>query len=223
MKTMGITRLRLVLSEQDLNTLNQNRAVICSRAVHAADVYEAATVFPSLHAALADCSLTIATTRRRGQLRKAVSFTPKELAAFLREKAGQAALVFGNERTGLDAESLSLCNGASHIPSSEDFPSLNLSHAVQIYCYELYQALNPQAAQAVSGHWQPLAQAASSEIVHELSDMLKDIGFYKQRGRIEQEQFLLDVISRAGLTMSEAAYLKYIFTKTIRLAQKHIT
>ena len=46
-------------------------------------------------------------------------------------------LVFGRERTGLSNEELMLCHAAVHIPSVEDFSSLNLAAAVQVLAWEL--------------------------------------------------------------------------------------
>ncbi|MCL2879327.1 MAG: RNA methyltransferase, partial [Treponema sp.] len=145
MKNMGLCRLRLVDPSAD------DEKTIISRSVHAADVWENAELYDSLEKASADCCLLIGTTRRRGKHRKSISITPRGLAQRLVEQYGSSnqaftgtiALVFGNERTGLDDTELNMCNFASHIPVSDDFPSLNLSHAVQIYAYELFLALNP--------------------------------------------------------------------------------
>jgi tRNA/rRNA methyltransferase/tRNA (cytidine32/uridine32-2'-O)-methyltransferase len=154
MKNMGLSRLRLAAPDffESPGTLSEAgpgyggiEAVIRARAVHAVDIWEGAETFDTLAAATADCSLVIGTTRRRGRHRKQVTLSPWEAAAFLREKPGPAALVFGNERTGLEDEEMELCNLASHIPAAGDFPSLNLSHAVQIYAYELFRLAAPAA------------------------------------------------------------------------------
>ena len=216
MKNMGLSRLRLVAPSDDWN-----EELIRARAVHAGDVWEAAEVFDSLSAAIADCTLVIGTTRRRGRRRKG-TLDAARAAAFLRERPGKAALVFGNERTGLDAEELALCSLASHIPVSSEFPSLNLSHAVQIYAYELYRCLGNSGARAaeVKGQWIPLDWQGLEALVGEITGSLKSLGFYKQPGREDQERFLRDVFSRAALTEREARYLGSIFAKAARLAEK---
>ncbi|MCL2070163.1 MAG: RNA methyltransferase [Treponema sp.] len=213
MKNAGLSRLRLVAPEFD-----PEDAAIRSRAIHAADLWEKAESFDTLAAAVADCSLVIGTTRRRGRYRKQVSMPSAEAAAFLKDRPGPAALVFGNERSGLDEQELQLCNLASHVPVDEAFPSLNLSHAVQLYAYELFLALAPQAADAVKGQWVPLGQAAIEELVRDITDNLKSIGFYKQAGREEQERFLRDLLSRAGITEREGTYFAGIINRAARLA-----
>ena len=55
--------------------------------------------------------------------------------------AGQAALVFGRERTGLSNEELQLCHASVHIPANPAYSSLNLAAAVQVLAYELRLAL----------------------------------------------------------------------------------
>jgi tRNA/rRNA methyltransferase/tRNA (cytidine32/uridine32-2'-O)-methyltransferase len=217
MKNMGLSRLRLVSP----GALDEG--VIRARAVHAGELWERAESFDSLAPAIAGCALVIGTTRRRGQRRKALTLTPKETAEYLRDRSGPAALVFGNERTGLEGPELALCNLASHIPSDRAFPSLNLSHAVQIYGYELFSLLDRGEFPAYRGHRDgntggvPLDRTALDALVGSISGSLASLGFYKQPGREEQEEFFRDILARAGLTLREGRYLGDIFAKAARL------
>jgi tRNA/rRNA methyltransferase/tRNA (cytidine32/uridine32-2'-O)-methyltransferase len=220
MKNMGLSRLRIAGTVRE----HLDDAVIRARAVHAADIWEGAAFFDTLTAALADCPLTIGTTRRRGCRRKQASLTPRELASWLRDKPGPAALVFGSERTGLEEDELDLCAAASHVPVSRAFPSLNLSHAAQIYAYELFLALETGSAdgagtEAVKGAWVPLTHREAGELAGSISCTLASLGFYRHPGREIQERFLRDLISRAGLTAREGRYLGDIFAKAGRLAR----
>jgi tRNA/rRNA methyltransferase/tRNA (cytidine32/uridine32-2'-O)-methyltransferase len=226
MKNMGLSRLRLVAPEfKDENAAlseagfgyGGNMAVIKARAVHAGDLWENAESFDTLNAAVRDCSLVIGTTRRRGRHRKQVTMTPRETATFFKDHPGPAALVFGNERTGLEDDELELCNFASHIPADDIFPSLNLSHAVMIYAYELFQAFASEEDLTVKGEWVPLDQETINNLVKELTDKLKKLGFYKKPGREEQERFFRDVFSRSGLTEREALYFINTIVKAARM------
>jgi tRNA/rRNA methyltransferase/tRNA (cytidine32/uridine32-2'-O)-methyltransferase len=214
MKNMGLSRLRLV------SPAFPEEGVIRARAVHAGELWDRAECFDTLAGAVAGCSLVIGATRRRGHRRKATTLDPAETAAYLKNRPGPAALVFGNERTGLEAEELNLCNIASHIPAAEAFPSLNLSHAVQIYAYELFRALGPAAAAHTAGRWVPLDQRETDLLVRSVTGSLELLGFYKQPGREEQERFFRDIFSRAGLTVREARYMEAIFAKAARLGRK---
>jgi tRNA/rRNA methyltransferase/tRNA (cytidine32/uridine32-2'-O)-methyltransferase len=212
MKNMGLSRLRLVAPVVD------DAAVLLARAVHAGDVWENAQCFDSLAEAIADCVFVAGTSRRRGHKRKPITMNPHELGGYLAAREGRAALVFGNERTGLETPELALCNLASHVDADAGFPSLNLSHAVQIYCYEMRMALSEKVSPA--GHWEPIDRAATDILVESISNSLAKIGFYRHRGREEQGIFFRDLVNRAGLTVNEARYLGNIFAKASKLAEK---
>ena len=212
MKNMGLSELRLA-APKPLDTEK-----ILARAVHAEDVWENARSFDSLAEAAADCAIVVGATRRRGHHRKSVSMTPRALAEWLAGHNGTAAIVFGNERTGLEDSELELCNAATHIPVSEIQPSLNLSHAVQIYAYELFLALEPQ--NPVKGEWSPMNQAEISALSDSITDTLESYGFYRHPVKEEQARFLRDIISRAGLTDREGGYFKDIIAKSARLGEK---
>ena len=210
LKNMGLSRLRLV------SPAPMDEGLIRARAVHAGDVWDRAQVFDTLEAAAADCSLVIGTTRRRGRRRKSVTMTPREAAAYLRDRPGPAALGFGNERTGLEDRELRSCNLASHIPVDGAFPSLNLSHAVQIYAYELFAALGP-AREEPKGRWDPLDQNRINALAQSVVCSLESLGFYQHPGREDQGRFFRDIFSRAALNAGEARYLENIFAKAARL------
>jgi tRNA/rRNA methyltransferase/tRNA (cytidine32/uridine32-2'-O)-methyltransferase len=142
----------------------------------------------------------------------------------------KVAFMFGNERTGLETEELRYCNVASYIPANDAFPSLNLSHAVQVYTYALFNALRKTAELAAAKHagrtwffgrpegsWEPLALPYIENVVASISDELERKGFYRKPGREMQEEFLRDIFCRAGITYSEAQYMKKIILKSAHL------
>jgi tRNA/rRNA methyltransferase/tRNA (cytidine32/uridine32-2'-O)-methyltransferase len=223
MMNMGLLNLRITgLSRANLDPVEGE---IRSRAVHAAGIWEGAEYFGTLEEAAADCAVLVGTTRRRGRRRKNVTMDCRELAHWLADRPGKAALAFGNERSGLDDGELALCNIASHIPVFDVFPSLNLSHAVQIYGYELFRALGPQTGSMaepdpVKGAWRPLDRAQVQALAAAITGNLEDLGFYRHPGREEQTRFIRDFISRAALSRREGEYLGNIFAKAARLTRR---
>jgi tRNA/rRNA methyltransferase/tRNA (cytidine32/uridine32-2'-O)-methyltransferase len=232
MKNMGLSRLRIAgLKREDLAG---EEGRIRARAVHAADIWEGTAFFDTLSAASADCAFLSGITRRRGRRRKSVSMDPREMAEWFRERPGPAALVFGNERTGLDDGELALCSMASHIPASPGFPSLNLSHSVQIYAYELFRVLGqpeeggPGSAAGssrrsplpVKGAWVPLSRVETETLTASICASLESLGFYRHPGREEQAVFIRDLISRAALSRREGSYLENIFAKAAALGKQ---
>jgi len=210
-KNMGLSELRLA-APQPL-VLEE----IYTRAVNSRDIWEKAQIFDNLALAVADCSIVVGTTRRRGHKRKSISMNPRALSAWLAERPGPAAIVFGNERTGLEEAELELCNIASHIPVSEAQPSLNLSHAVQLYAYELFLAMEQQLP--VKGDWTAMNQSEITKLVVSITETLSKIGFYKYPNKEMQTRFLHDIFSRAGLSASEGRYFKNIFIKAANLGK----
>jgi tRNA/rRNA methyltransferase/tRNA (cytidine32/uridine32-2'-O)-methyltransferase len=216
MKNMGLARLRIVAPEPF------DEAALLARTVHAEDVWRGAGFFDTLADATAGCSLVVGTTRRRGRRRKTISMEPRCLTAWLKDQKPApadvpVALVFGNERAGLNDDELNFCNIASHVPVSDSFPSLNLSHAVQIYAYELFLAFGQVKENPVKGEWVPLEYKAVVQLTESITSTLAGLGFYRKPGREAQTRFLRDLICRAGLTEREGRYLKDIFIKAARL------
>jgi tRNA (cytidine32/uridine32-2'-O)-methyltransferase len=112
--------------------------------------------------------------------------TPREGAAQALAAAArgeQVALVFGNERTGLENEELARCHAMVRIPSVEDYSSLNLAQAVQVMAYEQRLAmLGATPVAAPPEHDEPPADAARMERFFEhLGQTLDDIEFHMGR------------------------------------------
>lgn len=136
LKTMGLRRLRLVNPRDHLG--EEARAV----AHGAEDILEAAELFDSMAAAVADVPVAAATTSRGRQLRKSAFLPPDELARRLVAHAadGPAAILFGTERTGLTNEEINLCRYLSRADLAQPQPSLNLGQAVMVYAWEVRRA-----------------------------------------------------------------------------------
>jgi tRNA/rRNA methyltransferase len=205
MKTMGLSRLILAgCPDYDADRVRM-------MSVHAFDLYESALRFPDLPSALSTFSLSAGFTRRRGERRKTFSLSAEDFAAtaLRRPRAGSVAMVFGNERTGLTDEELCLCSLAVHIPSSDDFPSLNLAQAVQVACYELRrQALNGR-----DGGPDPVPRAEVEAAVSRIAGHLREIGFFKVTRDKDLSAFLRDTAERAAYTPRELRYFESIFRK----------
>lgn len=193
-------------------------------AIHAAYIYDNAKFFNSITEATKDCAIAAGTTRRRGQNRKGKLFLPEEFAETASKLTGsdkddsdgrKIAVVFGNERTGLTDDQLQECTMGVTIPSSDEFGSLNLSHAVQIISYHLFRKKNDY----LTGYT-PLSLKRLDKTVKVIADSLQKIGFFKVTGRPVMEAFWRAILSRAGLSEGEAQYLEKTFTKAAGLANK---
>jgi tRNA/rRNA methyltransferase/tRNA (cytidine32/uridine32-2'-O)-methyltransferase len=63
-----------------------------------------------------------------------------------------------------------------------------------------------------------MTHAESTALARRISGSLESLGFYRHPGREEQERFLRDLFSRAGLTLREGRYLGNIAARAARLA-----
>ncbi len=89
--------------------------------------------------------VTVGATRRLGKLRTPV-LNVDEVAPRVLELArtNRVALVFGREDRGLENTELTACDMLVEIPTSELYPSLNLSHAVLLLCHYIFRATVPE-------------------------------------------------------------------------------
>lgn len=187
-------------------------------AIHAAYIWENARFFDSITQATADCSIAAGTTRRRGKKRADKLLLPEEFAELCDKSGGKIAAVFGNERTGLTDEEVLECTIGVTIPSSQEFASLNLSHAVQIICYHLFRQQGK-----VSPGYTPIDLKRLDKTVDTISRSLKQVGFFKVAGQADMERFWRGLLSRAVLSEGDASYIEKTFTKIAGLNSKNST
>ena len=216
MANNSLKTLRIVGKKSDFD---EERVRIL--AIHAASIWENAQFFDSITEAAKDCTIVAGTTRRRGKKRGKL-LLPEEFAetADSISTDGKIAVVFGNERTGLEEEELDECTMGVTIPSSEEFGSLNLSHAVQIISYQIFRK-SMEGKNKVSRGYTPVSLERLGKTVSEITDNLQKIGFFKLAGREDMSKFWTDILSRAALSESEAQYIEKIFDKAAGLASKH--
>jgi tRNA (cytidine32/uridine32-2'-O)-methyltransferase len=216
-RTMGFERLELVAPARFPDT--EANAL----AAGADEVLANAGIHHELIDSLAGSSLALGlSARRRGVNLPEIS--PREAAAQVLAAAGrgeQVALVFGNERTGLENEELARCHAMVRIPSVDDFSSLNLSQAVQVMAYELRVAmLGDDAPVSASVRDEPPADATQMEqfYVH-LAQMLDDIEFHKGREPTTIMLRLRKLFQRAQPDERELRVLHGILADAQRMAQ----
>jgi tRNA/rRNA methyltransferase len=143
MKNMGLEDLALVNPAPFHNDDGYKGAV------GARGVLNGAKLFTCVADAVGGSNLVVGTTRRAGKLRK-ISCGAEELPGriFPLLGAGRVSILFGREESGLTTDEAALCNLLVSVTANPGFPSLNLSHAVAIVCYELHKAFAQAAAGA---------------------------------------------------------------------------
>ncbi|MFM9160149.1 MAG: RNA methyltransferase, partial [Dolichospermum sp.] len=135
MKNFGLSKLILVNPQSDRSCFDAIKM-----AVHGKDILASAVIVDTLPAALQGCVRAIATIGRdySGEIPLE---NPRTALPWLLETPKQpVALIFGREDRGLSNEELNYAHKLVFIPTSPEYPSLNLAAAVAICCYELSQS-----------------------------------------------------------------------------------
>lgn len=133
MKTMGLSQMLIVNPPAEFPSQTAT-----AMAAGADDIMQQAQIHNDLDVALADSQLIIGTSARLRHLPVEL-LNPEGCAekAWQIAAGGKVTIMFGREHAGLTNEELNRCHYHVHIPSVDDFSSLNLAASVQVICYAL--------------------------------------------------------------------------------------
>ena len=200
LKNMGFDDFRLV----GLGPLNDREAV--KMAVHADDILANATVYPDLAAAIADCSIAVGTTSRRGGYRsRSTPLRPAAVELDALAGTNKIAIVFGREDRGLTNRELKLCHRLVTIPTAPEYPSLNLAQAVMVVAYELMMAATAASETARTPEF--VAASISDPMLERFAEALVAIGFIPDDNPEHIMLAIREIFGRSGLTAREVEIL----------------
>lgn len=148
MANFGLSDLRLVAPREGWPLPDPHRGTAEAAASGAVALLNAARVYDTTEAAIADLHRVYATTaRERGQGKPVL--TPAEAAAeerLMLPPGCRSGLLFGPERTGLDNDDVVLADAVVTFPVDAGYGSLNLAQAVLLVAYEWFKARTGGAA-----------------------------------------------------------------------------
>jgi TrmH family RNA methyltransferase len=172
-----------------------------ARASHAQDVLKAAETC-TIEDVFARSNIVIATT---GIVSKSVChsmrmpfYSPKELRERVKEVDGRISILFGRENWGLNNEEVKRSDMICTIPTAEEYPILNLSHAVGVICYELADLPLPSYA---------LASPTDMGYIYGHIDRYLDTIHHPAFKRENTMILIRRILGRANLTTREASTL----------------
>jgi tRNA/rRNA methyltransferase len=207
MKNFGLSDLRLVAPRDGWPNEKAGHM-----AAGAADLLEKVRLFDAAPAALGDLQLVFAATARERGVAKPV-VTPPEAAQQLRAAAAKGlrcGLLFGNERSGLDNDEISLATAVVTIPTAE-FSSLNLGQSVMLLCYEWFRAADETPRSRIDHG--PIARKATREEMFQLFEHLETellaSGFlYPPSKETPMIRHMRALLNRADLTDQEVRTIR---------------
>ena len=194
MKNFGFSRLVLI---DPCSLGNEAKA----RASHAQDVLAAAETC-TIEDVFGRSNIVIATT---GTVSKSVChamrmpfYSPKELRERVKDTDGRISILFGRENWGLNNEEVKRSDMICTIPTADEYPILNLSHAVGVLCYELADMPLPAFR---------LASPTDMGYLYRHIDRYLDIIHHPLFKRENTMILIRRILGRANLTTREASTL----------------
>lgn len=178
---------------------------------HARDILESAKRVSSLNEAIKDCSIIIGTTGIAGTRfdlhLRVPGYSPREMKGRLAGLDGKVAVLFGREDNGFTKEELKKCDMIMTIPTSGEYPVMNLSHAAAVVLYE-FSSIESGAT--------PLADPFDISLLYEhISELLEDID-YPEHKKEKTDLMLRRILGRACLMPREVQTLRGIIRKIQR-------
>ena len=161
-----------------------------------------AKVFATVADATADCAHVYATTvRKRGVVKPVV--TPEAAAADMRANAGRTAILFGAERSGLDADDVALARTIITVPINPEFASLNLAQAVILIAYEWSKGEALASPPKVDLD-PPAPQEELDGMIAQLDALIEPAGYYHppERADVDRRQ-LRSILTKAQWSAQE--------------------
>jgi len=208
MMNFGFSDLRLVHPETEYLCDDARRM-----ALKASTILNQARIFTTLEEALGDCHIALGTTRRFGRYRRDF-LNPDQAARQLIPwaKHGRVALVFGREDKGLQTSELNLCQRLITIPTSREFPSMNLAQAVAICLYETSRAFFEEQNREGGGRC-----LASGNLLEEMYGHMKTAllrcGFLNPQNPDHIMHSFRRIFGRAGLDPREVRILRGLWRR----------
>ncbi|MBU4374441.1 MAG: RNA methyltransferase [Euryarchaeota archaeon] len=206
----SVARVMKNFGKSELVLLNPCELDMSARlmSVHAYDIIENARIEFSFKDALSGSNINVGMTGLHGKTDnkhfRMPAYNPRQLKDKLAGKGGVVSLLFGREDAGLSNDELEMCDIIVNIPTSPEYPSMNLSHAVAVVLYELSD---------IEGGERYLADHFDIQLLYEHIDEVLDDIEYKEHKEDKTKLMLRRISGRAELTGREVQTLRGILRR----------
>ena len=201
-----VDELRIVSPKCDIFSLDAKKMALKGQ-----KFLDNCKIFYNLENAIFDCDLVLAACGRIDVSKDSFFESSEDMFNWTMsfKKINNLAIIFGRENNGLTNDELLLANKTFTIPTSNNNPSFNLSHAVSIALYELSKSSKRNLNQELEAF-----NLASPKQIHdsflEIEELLLGVGYllnHTSRAKIGKFK---NYISRANTSMHEINVLKGI-------------
>ena len=204
MLNFNFKKLKLVSPEFNLD--HEKIRPVCAGADI---VIDKVRVYKNFDEAVKPFNIIIATSNRiRSIQQRAITFG--HLSNFLKNNKNKIGIVFGPERSGLDNDKIALCDYVLKINTNKKFSSLNLSHAVNLICYEI-----SRIGEEIENINKPTHKVKKSELFNFMKLLINDLEekeffLVKERKKI-MTQKIMNIFNKIDLTSDDIKILIGIF------------
>jgi tRNA/rRNA methyltransferase len=216
LKNFNLTKLRIVNPRSEW----PNQKAIAT-SVGAKNILKSAKIYNSLDKSVGDLDLIFATSSRiRKVNKKIISIFDIDKKLKNKQKIG---IIFGPEASGLSNDEISCADYVVKIPTNKQFNSINLSHSVILFCYQIFKFFSKKNFIYKSNY--KSSKASKSEVSKLLNFIIKSLdkkGFlqptHKRNSMINN---IKNIFYRLNLSEQEIHILLGIFASLSELNNKN--
>jgi len=210
-KNMGFEKLAIV----------KPRKTITEEAFHRAksakDIVENAVIYESFDQAIEEKNLILATSARERTIPWPTFYIDEiseEIKGELKSEKTKSAIIFGREDNGLSNEELQKCHIHLVIPTSDEYSSLNLSHALQLVAFEIRKIYLDNNV-SISEEKDLVSNLENEKLLEHLMEVLKKIDFYDPKSSKQVKTRIERLIKKIRLDKMEMGILRGFLSKII--------
>ncbi len=168
-----VNELRIVSPKCDIFSLETKKMALKGQGY-----IDNCKIFSNIEQAISDCDLVLATCGRIELSNDIECESPEDISKWMSSfvEINNLGILFGREDRGLSNNELLFAHKIFNIKTSQNYPSLNLSHAVSIILYEL----NKSSTNKLKKDLQVFNLASSKQIYesfNEIEEMLIRTGY----------------------------------------------
>lgn len=176
------------------------------QAMHAREIVQDALIYDTLEEFIEEKKITsiIGTSGTPGGSYNIprIPITPSELGEKIRDDEN-VAILFGREGDGLSNHELELCDILVTIPTSDEYPIMNITHAAAIIFYEIYTKERNYPIEDMD-----IADYTDKQVITQLSNEIISKLDYPEHKRKNVEIITKRVIGRAFIAGRELKTLR---------------
>ncbi|MBN2246136.1 MAG: RNA methyltransferase [Candidatus Aminicenantes bacterium] len=205
MKCTGFSKLRVVLEEDHL------LEKAAKTAVHSTDILQNAFKFRNITESVKDFHAVFASTSKPRKNFSVISLDDAVKHILSYSPAVKIGLLFGNERTGLTGDELKHSNFRFTIPQASRQPSYNLSFAVLLTLFALFERRGEKVSSVHKDAF--LSSEDQRQTILGILKKIEEKGFIHDTNREHTTERIFELFRRMNMTEKDRKLLLALFSQ----------